>query len=120
MKRILFCLLAAIVVFGLSRPAMAVLIDRGSFTYDDGAGNTGSVNLIYDVDFDITWVGDGNFALTTGFDGDGLMDWSTSFSWADGLTIGGLSDWRLPTAINQDLSGPDSGHVTGIAMGHLF
>ena len=121
MKRILFCLIAAIVVFGLSRPAMAVLIDRGSFAYDDGAGHFGTVNLIYDVDFDITWVGDGNFAGTTGYDADGKMTWDAANTWSGGLTIGGFSDWRLPTALNQDDSGPDTDYdVTGSEMGHLF
>lgn len=99
----------------------AALIDRGSFAYDDGAGNTGFVNLIYDDDFDITWVSDGNFAQTTGFDADGLMNWSTSVAWAGGLTIGGFTDWRLPTALNQDGTGPCSGsNCTGSEMGHLF
>jgi hypothetical protein len=121
MKKLLFCLMAMIVMLSLSRPAMAFMIDRGSFAYDDGAGNTGFVNLIYDDDFDITWVGDGNFAQTTGFDADGKMDWDTSVAWAGGLTIGGFTDWELPTAFNQDGFGPDLGNnVTGSEMGHLF
>jgi hypothetical protein len=121
MKRILFFLLAIIVVLGLSRPAMAFLIDRGSFAYDDGAGHTGFVNLVYDDDFDITWVGDGKFSQTTGFDADGLMNWDTSVAWAGGLTIGGFTDWRLPTALNQDGSGPFVGfNKNGSEMGHLF
>ena len=99
----------------------ATLIDRGSFAYDDGAGNTGFVNLIYDQDFDITWVGDGNFAQTTGFDADGRMNWDPSVAWAGGLTIGGFTDWRLPTALNQDGTDPlDGFNVTGSEMGHLF
>ncbi len=104
-----------------SSTAHATLIDGGSFAYDDGAGNTGFVNLIYDNDFDITWVGDGNFAQTTGFDADGRMDWDPAIGWAAGLTIGGFTGWRLPTAFNQDGSGPDRGlNVTGSEMGHLF
>ncbi len=51
MKKIFIFLLAMIVVISLSGPARAALIDRGSFAYDDGAGNTGLVNLIYDDDF---------------------------------------------------------------------
>ncbi len=122
MKRILFCLLTMIVVLCLSRSAMATLIDKGSFTYDDGAGHFGTVNLIYDDDFDITWVGDGNFAQTTGFDADGLMNWAPAVAWADGLTIGGFADWRLSTALKQDGTDPDGPgfNVTTSETGHLF
>ncbi len=88
MKNILFGMLVMLTVFCLSTPADATLYNRGSFAYDDGASHTGVVNLIYDDDFDITWVGDGNFAMTTGFDADGKMDWGTAVDWAGGLTIG--------------------------------
>jgi|GEM_PF-2423635 hypothetical protein len=44
----------------------------------------------------------------------------TAVTWADGLTIGGFTDWRLPTALNQDGSGPDSGREDGSEMSHLF
>ncbi len=50
--------------------AGAALIDRGSFA--DGFG--GFMNLIYDDDLNITWLGDANFAKTSGFDVDGQMD----------------------------------------------
>ncbi len=122
MKRILFCLIAVVVVFVLSGSVMAGLTNKGPFAYDDGAGHTGSVNLIYDDDFDITWVGDGNFAWTTEYDDDGRMNWNDAKTWAGGLTIGGFADWRLPTALNNvSPFGPDSGYdVTGSEMGHLF
>ncbi len=122
MKRVLFCLLALILALGLSGYVMAGLVDRGSFAYDDGAGNTVNVNLIYDEDFNITWVGDGNFAQTTGYDGDGRMGWDAANAWAGGLTIGVFADWRLPTALNNvSPFGPDFGlNVTGSEMGHLF
>lgn len=126
MRKPLFFLLAMIVVLGLSRPAMAVLIDKGLFAYDDGASNTGLVNVIYDSDFDISWVGDGKFAQTTGFDANSMMNWDASVAWAGGLTIGGFTDWRLPTALNQDGSGPFSGFhdppttIITSEMAHLF
>jgi len=44
----------------------------------------------YDPNLNITWVADSNI--------NGLMDWSTANSWAAGLTIGGVSGWRLPSA----------------------
>ncbi len=103
--------------------AHAYLIDRGSFAYEDGTGNTGVVNLIYDVDYDITWVGRGNFAESSGFDDDGIMNWYTATAWIDGLTIGDYTDWRLPTALNRDDTGPVSGLgevENGSEMNHLF
>ena len=68
---LLFCVTLSLVCPQLffSSIAQAALNNRGFFAYDDGAGHTGSVILVYDDDFDITWVGDGNFAQTTGFDG---------------------------------------------------
>ncbi|MCP4411137.1 MAG: PEP-CTERM sorting domain-containing protein [Gammaproteobacteria bacterium] len=116
-------MVVAFLLFG-STTAHAYLIDRGSFAYEDGTGNTGVANLIYDVDYDITWVGHGNLAETSGFDDDGLMDWYTADAWAKGLTIGGSTDWLLPTAFNQDGSGPTVGTggviADGSEMGHLF
>ncbi len=116
MKRVLFCLLALILALGLSGSVMAGLVDRGSFAYDDGAGNTVNVNLIYDEDFNITWVGDGNFAQTTGYDGDGRMNWNEANTWSGGLTIGGFADWRLATT-DPEVSGSNQ---TGSEMGRLF
>ena len=50
--------------------ANAALIDRGG-------------GLIYDTDRDITWLQDANYAQTSGYDGDGLMNWSAATAWAD-------------------------------------
>jgi len=108
-------------------PAGAALIDRGAF--NDGFG--GTVNLIYDTDLDITWLGDANFAKTSGFDADGLMDWTTANNvWAPSLTVGGFTDWRLPNTTQPDPScsnpnanGPDQDggfNCTGSEMGHLY
>jgi len=116
MKKLI--LIIAFLLYGST--AQATLIDRGSFAYNDGLGNIGTVNLIYDQDFEITWVGHGNFAQSTGFDADGRMDWNTADGWAKGLTIGGFDDWMLPTALNQNGSGPDFGFSTGSKLGHLF
>ncbi len=102
-----------------SSTAHATLIDRGSFAFDDGAG-TGFVNLIYDNDADITWVGHGNLAQTSGFDADGQMDWDTAMTWAGGLTVGGFTDWGLPTAFNLDGNIPFFGLNDKSPMGHLF
>ena len=63
--------------------------------------------LVYDTDFDITWIS----APT------GTMHWDAALSWAASLGLG----WRLPTALNQDASGPCSTYnCTGSEMGHLY
>ncbi len=120
MKRLLILVITFLL---FSSTAQATLMDRGSFAYDDGAGHIGTVNLIYDQDFDITWVGDGNFAQSSGFNADGLMIWDMAVAWADGLTIGSYTDWRLPTALNRDGTGPVGGTgevVNGSELNHLF
>lgn len=113
-------LVIVFLLFVFLSTAQATLFDRGPFAYDDGAGNIGFVNLIYDDDYDITWVGHGNFAQSSGFDADGLMNWNTAGAWASGLTIGGFMDWRLPTALNPDGTGPESGWGNGSELSHLF
>jgi len=103
----------------LTANAKASLIDRGN-------------GLIYDTDLDITWLADANYAMTTGYDDDGQMNWQQSLDWVSQLTYGGFSDWRLPTTMQPDLScsnqtiGVDSTlssnsyNCTGSEMGHLF
>lgn len=99
----------------------ATLIDRGEF---DG------VNLIYDTDQNITWLQDANWAKTSGADADGKMSWSDSNAWAAGLTIGGFTDWRLPTIVDRNndgcnwgYNGTDCGYnvdPTGSEMAYIF
>jgi hypothetical protein len=94
--------------------ASAVLVERGA-------------GLIYDTDLDITWLADFKYAQTSGFDPDGLMTWHTAMSWAAGLAYSDpergttWTDWRLPTALNPDSSGPCFGFSCPASeMGHLF
>ena len=84
MKRISIFLMIVFLVFGLTISTHAVLIDRGG-------------GMIYSTDLDVTWLQDANYALTSGFDGDGLMTWYEAMEWAETLTYGGYDDWRLPT-----------------------
>jgi hypothetical protein len=100
-------LLAVVLVFSVQ--AQAALELRG----EDSLGN----RLIYDTDFDITW-----YDYTRSSD-----NWYNQTAWADGLSVsggdlvGGYDDWRLPTALNQDGSGPCEGYnCTGSEMGHLY
>jgi len=94
--------------------AQAALIDRGN-------------GLIYDTDLNVTWLQDANYAQTSGYDADGLMDWTASTAWAADLSYQGYTDWRLPTTLQLDPScGTQTGlasyglNCTGSELGHLF
>ena len=93
---------------GFVAESRAELIDRG--TYD-------GVKLIYDSAQRITWLGDANWARTSGFDPDGEMTWDEARAWAGRLTIGGFSDWRLPITSDETCRGAG---CTNSEMGHLF
>ena len=83
--------------------------------HDRGGG------LIYDDVLNITWMADANYAKTSGYDADGYMTWNDANTWAADLSYGGFNDWRLPTALNQDGSGPCEGFNCGNSeMGHMF
>ncbi|MDH3210322.1 MAG: PEP-CTERM sorting domain-containing protein [Burkholderiaceae bacterium] len=123
--------LAAVVMVG---SAQAVPV-AGQGTWDDPVlglqgrdldGNAANgPEAFYDTVLDITWLRDMNYAKTSGFDSDGRMHWTTAKAWATNLVYGGFSDWRLPTALNADGSGPCGGRFgslgcTGSEMGHLW
>jgi hypothetical protein len=93
-----------VLALGLNGMAQAALIVRGN-------------GLIYDDVLDITWLQDVDYARTSGYDGDGKMDWDDAMAWAAGLEYGGYDDWRLPTVLdtgtpgcNKSLSGTDCGY----------
>lgn len=114
MKRFLSILLASAAIGLVAAPAHATLYDRGG-------------GLIYDNDLNITWLQDANYAMTSGYDADGLMSWNDAMTWADTLVYGGYSDWRLPTVVPQNYNWGYDG-TTGIGynitsgseMGHLY
>ncbi len=104
MKRIF--LIAAAFVLGFSLQANATLIVRGT----DTLGN----QLIFDSDRGITWYD---------FSHQGI--WTSQMSWASGLSVtlgtNTYTDWRLPTALNSDGTGPCTGfNCTDSEMGHLY
>lgn len=83
MKRLNKAALALVTTGMLSSGvAQAALFDRGG-------------GLIYDDLLNITWLQDANYAKTSGYDTDGLMDWDAANSWAANLSYGGYEDWRL-------------------------
>ena len=72
---------------------------------------------IYDDDLNITWLADANV--------NGLMDWNDAISWADSLTVGGYTDWRLPETLIPDSTcaapvGSSGFNCSGSELGHLF
>ena len=99
----------ALVACALSMPSLtqAMLIDRGG-------------GLIYDTALDVTWMQDAQYAITSGYNAAGRLDWATANQWAAEVEyfdpVRGVvwNDWRLPTTINDpsslgyDLSGLSS------------
>jgi hypothetical protein len=85
-------------VLGFSIPANATLLHYGN-------------DLIYDTDLDITWYNPNISA----------MNWDHAMAWVEGLTVGGVTGWRLPSALNQDGSYPLYGYeVAWSELGHLY
>jgi hypothetical protein len=105
-------ILSFLIILSFSTVVGATLIDNGG-------------GLIYDTDFNITWLQDANYAKTTNYsaaDTNGRMTFTGANTWAANLVFGGASGWRLPTAFNQNGTGPDWGayNVTGSELGHLW
>lgn len=75
--------------------AQAALHDRGG-------------GLLYDDVLDVTWLQDASYAMTSGYDTDGLMSWKQAVKWAGDLvyqdSVRGVSysDWRLPHVLPVD------------------
>ena len=112
-------ILAAATMVALTGAAQAELFSR-------------SGGRVYDSTRDIKWLADMNYALTSGHTGTGVdafngrMTWDAAKTWADNLTFGGYSDWRLPTPNPADTSctggfGTGLGHnCTGSELSGLF
>ena len=84
----------------LAGAAQAALVAR------DLNGDT-VTDAFYDTDLNITWLSDANV--------NGAMNWDTAVAWAEGLSFGGYSDWRLPTSDTCQFY-----NCTGSEMGHLW
>ena len=99
---------AAATLVALTGAAQAALVSRPG-------------GMVYDTTLNITWLADWNYARTSGFDADGAMAWTTANDWANNLVYGGYSDWRLPTSLNADGTGPcQFFNCAGSEMGHMF
>ncbi len=101
---------ASILVVGMSGAAQAALYDRGN-------------GMLYDSDQDLTWLQDANYALTSGYDSDGRMNWHGATTWAGTLNYGGYDDWRLPTVNDNGLGysfgGTVGGHNTDTSLSEM-
>jgi hypothetical protein len=118
-----------------SMRALFLVILLGSISNSEAALVDYGNGMIYDTDRNITWLKDANYAITSGYDADGLMSWNQAVAWVGQLSYGGYDDWRLPTALNPDGSQPGilnpnggynyaspspSYNNTGSEVGHLF
>ena len=96
-------------------------VSVGPNLFDRGGG------LIFDADRNITWLQDANYAKTSGYDPTGDMHWTKAMEWTQNLVYYdpirnfNWTDWRLPTSLNQDDSGPCLGYnCIDSEMGHLY
>ena len=85
----------------LSLPARAAVVpSQGTWVSTpqgrDLDGNMATFEVYYDTTLDITWLVDANYAMTSGYDSDGLMNRVAATTWANNLTLGGYDDRRLP------------------------
>ena len=95
---------AAALLSTVSMGAAAALHERGN-------------GMVYDDDLNITWLKDWNTAKTAGLSQTGALTWEEAVAWADGLSVGGYSDWRLPRL--TALGDPDCNDAPSICGGSL-
>lgn len=70
----------------------------------------------YDTESNLTWLADANYAMTSGYDANGLMNWADANGWAAELNIAGVDGWRL-----ADKGASCIGYnCTNSVMGNLF
>ena len=101
MKRLIIVLVILLYVVS----AKAALVDNGDGT-------------ITDTDTNLMWLQDANYAATTGV----YFNYQDeAWDWVEQLTYAGYDDWRLPSAYNQDGTGPCLGYnCIDSELGNLF
>ena len=87
---------ASAVLLLLAGPSDATLFNRGG-------------SLIYDSVLDVTWMANMN--------ANGPMTFDAASSWAAGLTLGGFSDWRLPSVLDTGSPGCNLSYSGGTDCG---
>jgi PEP-CTERM motif len=76
------------------------------------ASNDPSAVMEYDPNLNITWLRDWNAA--------GSGTWQAMADWAASLQVGAFGNWSLPSALNEDGSGPCYGICTSTQQGYLW
>jgi hypothetical protein len=76
-------------------PALAVGTSHALLVGRDLDGVAATNEAYYDDDLNISWLADANY-------GGGTMLWPAAQAWAAGLSISGITGWRLPKAIFPD------------------
>ena len=86
----------------------------------------------YDTESDLTWLADANYAMTSGHNENGRMNWAEANAWVASLDIDGVAGadgWRLPNTLQLDPScdhhPPTSSegisyNCSGSEMGNMF
>lgn len=117
MKKYFACLAAGLLVSGVAGSAHSELLDRGV-----GTSVYGTYKLIYDTDLNITWY-DFHYSEWQPY----AAQWASGLAVNMTMNVGGVistvtyNDWRLPTALNSDGTGPCQGdNCTDSEMGHLY
>ena len=91
-----FVVVLLVMVLGTTASVQAGLIAGTQNLYDNGGG------LIYDADRNITW-------YDVAYSNAGNLTWDAANSWAAGLTLGSVSGWRLPSALEANGGRPQTG-----------
>ena len=86
------------------------------------AGSSASAVFLYDTDLNITWLRNANAGAGSSFDDlddptDGRMTWGNANNWANTLTVGNYSGWRLPTTVDAGVPGCDFSYAGGTDCG---
>ena len=99
--KLLKSLTAAAAILALTGAAQAALVDLGG-------------GMIYDTTLNITWLQNWNT--------NGRMNWTAADNWAKKPGLSRFRDWRLPTSLNADGTGPcvTALRCSGSEMGHMF
>ena len=86
--------------------------------------------MVYDSVHNRTWLADANLAASNTFNVSGIlsnggMNWNTAQNWITAMNTAnylGFNDWRLPTALNFDGTGPcgPAFNCTLSELGNMF
>lgn len=123
MKHTILGAACASLLITISGAAQAVAVSgQGSWETTlqgrDLDGDLSTIEAYYDTVLDITWLADANYAMTSGYDADGEMNWSTATAWAASLDFNGITGWRLPTITDTGTLGCDFSYTGGTDCGY--